>query len=157
MISGVVLAQSADDKRRAAYWAKMERLFQIEERAMAVRPFRRENPVRSENISDREVAEIEAATSNVMPGAIVNIGTVVTGCPCEDGATCTDQVWIVAYRPDKTMGFLLSRIGGRWTIGPVQRWWWEYNDLLSRRGNHFAEQDKLMERFPACTVVTGAT
>ncbi len=151
MTSGVVLAQSAADERWAAYKAKMDRLNNIEKRAYRVLPKRRETPVREENIRDREVEEIQLATANVMPGAIVNIGTVVTGCPCEDGSSCTDQVWIVAYRPEKSTGFLLSKIRGHWTIGPVQRWWWDYQDYFARRDWKSRNWEKLMERFPVCT------
>ena len=43
---------------------------------------------------------------------IVNISGVVEGCPCEDGSTCTDQVWILASRPNQTVGLLLSKVGG---------------------------------------------
>ena len=81
------------------------------------RPVRIDGPLRYENISDIEVREIETATRKVYPGAIVNISGVTTGCPCEDGPTCTDQVWIVAYRPERIKGLMLSRIDGRWGIG----------------------------------------
>jgi hypothetical protein len=128
----------------------MERLWDIEDRAGEVRPYRREEPVREENIRDREVQEIQLATFQVMPGAIVNIGAVVTGCPCEDGPSCSDQVWIVAYRPERSMGFLLSKISGHWTIGPVQKWWWDYQDLLARRGSFSTSWEELLDRFPAC-------
>jgi hypothetical protein len=49
-------------------------------------------------IRSEEVREIQAAAHGVVPGALVNISGVVTGCPCEDGTGWSDQVWIVAYR-----------------------------------------------------------
>jgi len=125
-------------------------LQKVEDRAKEVQPYRREEPVREDNIRDREVEEIKLALADVMPGAIVNIGTVVTGCPCEDGSSCSDQVWTVAHRPGESIGVLLSKINGHWTIGPVQRWWWEYKDLLARREWLTTNWAALMERFPAC-------
>ena len=149
-ISGGAFAQSADDKPRWAPYEQVVQLRKVEDRAKEIRPYRREVPVREENIRDREVEEIRLEMANVMPGAIVNIGTVVTGCPCEDGSSCSAQVWTVAHRPEESAGVLLSKINGHWTIGPVQRWWWEYQELLARREWLTANWATLMERFPAC-------
>ena len=85
------------------------------------RPHRLEGPLRYDNISDIEVREIEKEVREIMPGAIVNISGVTTGCPCEDGPKCTDQVWIVAYRPERSTGLMLSKIDGHWRVGPVQK------------------------------------
>ncbi len=151
MISGVVLAQSANNKPRWAPYEKVVQLREVEDRAEEVQPRRREEPVREDNIRDREVEEIQLVMASVMPGSIVNIGAVVTGCPCEDGSSCSDQVWIVAHRPERSMGVLLSKIRGHWTIGPVQKWWWDYQDLLARREWLTTSWAELMERFPTCT------
>jgi hypothetical protein len=134
IVTGAAFGQTSDDRRRAALRAKYERIFAIEERMRQIQPRRRDTPVRAENIRDGEVREIQLVTSPVLPGAIINISTVVVGCPCEDGATCTDQVWVLAHRPDKTLGLLLSKINNRWTVGPVQRWWLEYEKLQARSG-----------------------
>src|SRR5260370_41413847 len=115
------MGQSSDEQKRAAYRARMERLFAIEKRISQTRPVRREHPPRADNIRDEEVAEIQTDAATVMPGAIVNISTVVTGCPCEGGPSCSDQVWIVAYRPEKTLGVLLSKIENHCHVGVVRR------------------------------------
>ena len=56
-------------------------------------------PRRYSRLSTRAVPSAE------LPGAIVNIGGVVSGCTCEEGASCSDQVWIVAYRSRSERGF----------------------------------------------------
>jgi len=153
VMSSLAFAQSPADEERQARLRKDEREFWIQYRMAKVRPYRREAPLREDNVSDMEIREIQAAAAAIMPGAIVNIGSVVTGCPCEDGPRCTDQVWIVAYRPDRTMGFLLSRLSDHWAIGIVQRWWWDFENLMAQRENSDewrAAEKKLMERFPAC-------
>jgi hypothetical protein len=153
---GVAIAQSQDDKRRAEYRAKMERLFSIEKRERDTRPYRRESPVRVDNIKAEEVQEILTVMTQVRPGSIVNIGTVVSGCPCEDGPSCSDQVWIVAHGSDKSVGLLLSKVDSHWAIGPVQKWWLEREDLEARRKSfssslaYMHAEDALTERFPAC-------
>jgi hypothetical protein len=138
--------------------------FEKENRAFALRPTRRDSPLRYENIGDTEVAEIRRVAANVVPRAIVNISGVVEGCPCEDGPACSEQVWILAYRSDKTVGLLLSRIKDEWTIGPVQQWWLDYEDLQSRAGilgqeAYWEARDMLIEQFPAVckTRATGST
>lgn len=153
---GVAIAQSQEDNRRAAYKARMEKLFSIEQRIAKTRPHRREGPVRTDNIRDEEVQEIQLVLAQVRPGAIVNIGTVVSGCPCEDGSACSDQVWVVAHSPGTSVGLLLSRINAHWMIGPVQHWWLDREDLEARRKNfssalaYLDAEDALTERFPAC-------
>jgi hypothetical protein len=155
---GVALAQSQEDKRRADYRVKMERLFRIEKRAKDTRPYRREIPIRVDNIKDEEVQEILNLMARVRPGAIVNIGTVVLGCPCEDGSSCSDQVWVVAHGSYGSVGLLLSKIDSHWAVGPVQKWWLEREDLEGRRKSfsspfaYFDAVDALTERFPACLV-----
>ena len=119
-------------------------------------PARRLGPLRDTNISDEEVREVEAVVRQTIPGAIVDIEGVVTGCDCGDGPACSEQVWIVAYRPERSRGLQLSRIGGHWTIGPVQQWWLDY-DALNAAARRFptvsayqAALNDMLERFPAC-------
>jgi hypothetical protein len=135
------------------------------------RPVRRDGPLRETNLTDEEVREIQEAARGVVPDAIVNISGVVRGCPCEEGAGCSDRVWIVAYRPGFMKGLQLSRIGGRWGVGRVQQLWLELEDLDSRRQASFAsgmagridrqkfqeerqrlseEEQKLYDKFPVC-------
>lgn len=100
-----------------------------------VRPYCREFSRRENNIRDTEVREIQAVMVRIAPGAIVNLGTVVTGCPCEDGGSCTNQIWAIGYQPGKMSEVLLSEIGGHWTVGPAQKLWWEYLDLKGRQSS----------------------
>jgi len=144
-------ATPAHDQSLSAIFARQARRY-------GTRPVRREGPLRAENISDEEVREIESIGLGLMPGALVNISGVVTGCPCEEGASCSDQVWIVVYRPGESKGVQLSKIGGRWGIGPLQQWWFDYETLSARRPwdsmdsilAFEVELNKLYDRFPIC-------
>jgi hypothetical protein len=154
-------AQTSDEKQAAERTAMSNWRMHLYWRIREIRPARREGPLRSSNIDDREIGEIQAVTTDILPGAIVNIGGVVTGCPCEDGPSCSDQVWIVAYRPDKSMGLLLSNIDRRWQVGPVQEWWLDYENLLSRirllDSQAYAKAEQaLNDRFPVCTAQVAA-
>lgn len=100
---------------------------------------RRDEPLRELNLSDTEVRQIQSIAWRVFPGAILNISGVVSGCPCEEGPSCTDQVWIVAHGHGEALGLELSRIYGRWTVGTVQQYWL---DLAMHR---------LYARYPVCT------
>jgi hypothetical protein len=126
-------------------------------------PRRKDLPPREENITDEEVRAIEAVMAPILPGALVNIGTVVEGCPCQDGPDCSDQVWVVAHRPDRTVGIMLSRIKGRWVIGPLQAWWLEFEPIRppmpqptnGQRSWHAlppytAQQQAVIGAYPAC-------
>lgn len=132
------------------------RLSKLSERIATSHPARRDSPLREANLSDEEVREIQAVAHGVVSDSLVNISGVVTGCPCEEGANCSDQVWIVAYSPMRTKGLQLSKIGGRWAIGPVQQWWLDLENIDSRetsfvsRTAYFAEREKLYARFPVC-------
>lgn len=134
----------------------MEKIFAIEKRIRETRPQRRDSPLREENIRDEEVRQIQATASQVVSKAIINISDVVTGCPCEEGPACTDQVWILAHQSERTTRLQLSKISDHWTIGVVQRWWLEYEKLEARQHTfrpisaYFAAEDALKERFPAC-------
>lgn len=148
----------ADTKRDwySEYMAARERRDAIWKRATALYPGRRDSPLRYLNISDEEVREVQSVAAEVVPRAIVNISGVVTGCPCEDGSECTDQVWIVAYRPEISAGLLLSRISHRWVIGPVQQWWLDYRKLEARERTFLTYEafrrakEEAIDRFPAC-------
>lgn len=128
----------------------------------STRPKRTEAYLRSENITDQEVRELQGIARKVLPDAIVNIGGVTSDCPCEDGPKCTAQVWIVAYDPEETVGLMFSNIDSHWEIGPVQSWWLRRDDLYERqprwgdRDKYFAwleEQEALYAAFPACATV----
>jgi hypothetical protein len=119
------------------------------------RPTRRDGPLRDQNVSDQEIREIEAATRQVVPGAIVNISGVVAGCACEEGADCSAQVWVVPYRPGAPGGLQLSRVSGVWKVGLVQQWWLEYDQLMAQQSRlsvdeRIAREDDLYSRFPVC-------
>lgn len=95
--------------------------------------------------------------------ALVNIGPVVTGCPCEEGPSCTDQVWILATHEDKTVGLQLSKAAGHWGIGLIQKWWLEAEDLSLRKASfhperrYFEAWEALEERFPKCAQTASDT
>lgn len=86
---------------------------------------------RRDNITDEEVREVQRAATAIYPDAIVNISTVTEGCDCQD-EDCSAQLWLVLYRPNRTRGLMLSKIGGHWQIGAVQDWWLRYYDLRER-------------------------
>ncbi len=159
---GVASADTTREAKLAAFRAWAEKLMRLEKRVAETRPRRRDLPVRSNNITDDEVTEIQRVASEVWPGAIVNIATVVVGCPCEDGPSCTDQVWVVGHRPIEMKGLLLSRIDGSWAIGPVQLWWLEYERFQSRRAEFPTEiaywnaKDEFIETFPTCSALAPA-
>jgi hypothetical protein len=129
-------------------------------RAQDVAPAPRDGPLRAQNISDEEVREIQAAMGSRATPDMLSIGAVVTGCPCEDGAGCRDQVWVVVSRPEKSYGLLFSRIDGHWTLGPVQRWWIRRHDLESNRSKfgwqeYLKASDRLNADFPSCGAKLG--
>jgi len=150
----MAFAQTSADKARREALVKRHELYDLEDRAFKVKPQRRDAPIRYLNISDDEAREVQAATFAVIPDSLVNIGTVVTGCPCEDGAECADQVWIVVNRPSSTQGLLLSKISGKWGVGPVQRWWLRFERLQATRFSSYeAREDakeQLLNEFPVC-------
>ena len=128
----------------------------LEMRIYETRPRRRDSPLRWENIRDEGVREIQTAAQGIVPEAIVNISGVVTGCPCEEGPNCSDQVWILATRPGQTLGLQLSKVGGHWVIGLIQNWWFEYEKLTQRESTFHSywdydeAVDELKEAFPQC-------
>lgn len=141
-----------------------EPFWKIRTRVVHTRPVRREGPLRPVNIADEEVREIENATRSIAPNAVVNIGSVITGCPCEEGPECTDQVWVVAYKPEYSRGLMLSRINSTWEVGPLQSWWLKHDEFygvpkgaLSIAARLSGQQQwtylqELFEAFPSCSV-----
>ena len=121
-----------------------------------IEPMRPSGPLRAVNISDLEVREIQAAAATVLPKAIVTIGSVTSGCPCQDGPECTDQVWVIASTAVKTRGLLFSRIDDTWGVGPVQKWWMEYLELdahpehFPKYSEFLAAEAELVDRMPVC-------
>ena len=143
--------RTSEQKHMAERMAGDEKRMKLEWRIQEIRPHRREGPLRSRNIDDKEIREILSVAADILPGAIVNIGGVVSGCPCEDGLSCSAQVWIVAHRAAKTNGLLLSRISNQWQVGPVQQWWLDYEVLRAGRSRPSIEEgDALTDRFPGC-------
>jgi hypothetical protein len=151
---------AADDKALNAR-AERQRMLSV----LRSRPKRVDGPLREENISDREVLEIEAVMAEKFPGSIVNISGVVDGCPCADGVLCDSQVWVVAHQVSRNNGLMLSRIGANWRVGPLQQWWIRYDRirslinkaLASNEADRFErvrdlqeQQNLLQESFPSC-------
>ena len=97
----------------------------------------------------------------VVPGAIVNISGVVTGCSCEEGSACSDQVWVVAHRSGYSQGLELSRVNGHWGVGVVQQWWLNFQELQVVRATSPSTYNQalqnLYDSYPACTDKAGAT
>jgi hypothetical protein len=109
--------------------AKREAIF---ERARELYPRRRDTPLRYLNITDNEVREIQRLASGIHIPELLNISPVVTGCACEEGPDCTEQVSIVGKYGDHSIEIQLSRLRNRWSIGRVQRWWLDYAALKAR-------------------------
>jgi hypothetical protein len=107
----------------ARLYLETKRKYRVLARIERTRPFHRTAPLRKSNLSDDEAREIQSVMSQVYPGALLNISGVVAGCYCEEGRSCSDQVWVVPQDDVKTPGVSLSRIDDRWVIGPIQRWW----------------------------------
>ena len=136
---------------------RWERFYAFEKRIKETHPVRRDTPLRYLNIRDSEVQEIRVAAYEVFPGEMVYISAVVTGCPCEEGSACSDQVWVTTDNKNETFdGILLSKIEEQWKIGPIQRWWLERERLIAKQKqfkDYYAYRDAeeaLILRFPAC-------
>lgn len=87
------------------------------------------NQLRSENISDDEIREIQRVIGRMYPAAIFQIGGVTNGCTCGEHPDCTNQVSIVSDLFDSSVGLTLSKIKRKWMIGTLQEWWLNYNAL----------------------------
>lgn len=82
-----------------------------------------------------------AVVLGIMPGAILNISGVVSGCLCQDGPGCAAQGWVLAHRPEtpgQSKDLEVSDINNRWMIGPVQQW---YLDSEKLQAKHFPTYD----------------
>ena len=124
-------------------------------RALELRPGRRDEPLREINITDNEIREIQQRTRSYLPNSYVNISPVVTGCPCEEGPACTDQVFVLADAGAHTLGLQLSRVNDRWVVGEVQKWWLAYERFLTRddwrdRDEYYEAEYWLTTQFPVC-------
>lgn len=101
LLAGIAASRASEPARPVALQAEAagakEPFWKVRTRVWNTRPQRLEWPLRAENISDAEVRQIQAAVLGLVPGATVNIGGVTLGCPCEDGAGCTEQIWVVAH------------------------------------------------------------
>ena len=150
---------SARYPRAAQMYLRDKRRYRVEVRISQTRPTRRDGPLRKVNLSDDEAREIQSVMSPIYPGVILNISGVVQGCPCEEGTSCSDQVWVVPQNDVKTPGVLLSRISGHWTVGPIQQWWMDRAQLEADRhlnpDQRFEALDSLWEKFPTCAQATG--
>ena len=140
---------------RSAQMEMFRKVFELERRANQLYPRRRDTPLRVLNMTDDEVREVEAIARKHQMPVLMNISPVVTGCPCEEGGSCTEQVYIVSEAGEDAVGLQLSRGKNLWTVGVEQKWWLEYADLLSRQRTmtyrEFMEARtlKLLE-FPMC-------
>jgi len=141
------------------YWqSQRQRYTAIRRRAHELYPERRDTPLRELNISDDEIRELEAIARRFLPRAYVNISPVVTDCPCEEGPTCTAQVYVIATGNGRTRGLQMSRFNDRWNVGMVQQWWIRYEALARpRTGNPYLDsylvekgRNELFEEFPRC-------
>jgi hypothetical protein len=141
------------------YWrAEGYRYIRIERRAKALYPQRRDTPLRDLNISDNEIREVEAIAQKYLPRSLVNISPVVAECPCEEGPTCTAQVYVVATTPTNSRGLQLSRMNDHWVVGMVQQWWHRHDAIVPQNtGNRFLDDylhekavNELYEEFPVC-------
>jgi hypothetical protein len=140
---------------RDAYRAQVVKLMSIEKRANELRPRRRDEPLRYLNISDYEVREIQLMAEKYLPKVLLNISPVVTGCPCEEGPQCTDQVYIVAETAQSSKGLQMSRVRNAWVVGSVQQWWLKHDEFTAQSGKMSYEKresamNELMREFPIC-------
>lgn len=151
-------AERADKQFDYERWrAGVEFRGPILQRAMSMRPGRRDAPMRYLNITAEEVGEIQLEANKYLPRAVVNISPVVTGCPCEEGSKCTDQVHIVATQGEKSFGMQLSRVQNAWRVSAIQKWWWQYEKLRERLPKmDYLDYDlaltELALEYPMCTV-----
>jgi len=158
LLVGVSVAESARPVAsvdRSFTGAELERRWQIEQRAKQLYPRRRDSPLRYQNITDGEVLEIQRLATTISIREIVNISPVVTGCACEEGADCTEQVYILGKFKERIVGMQLSRMKNRWSVGPVQRWWLDYAALQARESQmewreYERVQGRMLLEFPMC-------
>jgi len=154
---------SAEERERLYdamdYWDEQrERYGRIAKRANELQPRRRDTPLRDVNISDDEIREVQVIKEQYLPTDYVNISPVVSDCPCEEGPTCTAQVYVVATLNGKERGLQLSRLNQQWQVGVVQQWWLKFQAVQRQRtGDSFLDYllyqkavNDLYEEFPRC-------
>ena len=151
---GHMEAQSAEEPLSAGERAEL-RQRDARIRSYQIAPKRRDEPLRYLNISDYEVREIQLVAEKYLPKVLLNISPVVTGCPCEEGPQCTDQVYIVAETAQSSKGLQLSRVRNAWVVGAVQQWFLRYDELRSRGDkmgylNFTRARNELYRDFPIC-------
>lgn len=156
LLAASASAQAPRSKAESdTYRAQLHKQMRIDERARELRPQRRDEPLRYLNISDNEIREIQLVAEKYLPKVLLNISPVVTGCPCEEGPQCTDQVYIVAETAQSSKGLQMSRIRNAWVVGNVQQWWMKrdaLNDEFKKVGFE-KYQEKIAELyrdFPTC-------
>jgi hypothetical protein len=156
LFAPAVSAQVTGSSQLREYMRRQNIIMDVIARAREVMPQRRDEPLRDINISDEEVREIQVLVRDVLPRAIVNIGPVVIGCPCEEGRSCSEQVYVQANSAARSMGLLLSRSRHRWSVSEVQKWWLRWNAFEETRDKlDWDERDErawqLVQDFPVCT------
>jgi hypothetical protein len=154
----LVLADAPQQAPRSVpdWRAQRQRMDDIELRAFELRPHRRDTPLRELNITDGEVRELQELAAKHAMTTMLNISPVIAGCPCEEGPLCTDQVYVVAELPGKTVGLEFSRVRNAWVVGTVQKWWLRFAELREKmpkmdfRAWESARYQLLLE-FPTCS------
>jgi len=146
------LAQTATDVQRCEDSEQYRHIVTTE-------PRRPNGPLRQDNITDEEVREVQRAALELYPDSIVSISGVTDGCDCEDGSSCTAQVWLALNREYRTRSLVLSKIDGHWRIGAVQSWQLHYDEHQTSnpgfgRGpkqlEWQQENQRLLDNFPTC-------
>lgn len=150
--TGNPTARTAEPRNQRESWI---RAMELQARARELYPRRRDTPLRYANMTDEEVREVQAIASKYRMSEFVNISPVVTGCSCEEGGGCTEQVYITSNLGERTKGLQLSRHKNLWVVGAVQKWWLEYEALLARESSmNFREfwvaRDLKLLEFPMC-------
>ena len=150
-------AGPANSGRRFKIDPQLEiKLMELEGHARYLFPRRRDAPLRALNMTGEEVREVELIARKYDMPELVNISPVVTGCPCEEGGSCTEQVYITSRVNDSMVSLQLSRRKNLWTVGPVQKWWLEYAALKERENDmpwtDFQDaRAQLLLSLPMCT------
>jgi hypothetical protein len=162
LLACIVVATSVGAREKASRPADREQytrdlnfMWDVMRRAHVKAPKRRDEPLRELNLTDEEIREIQAATKNYLPAAYLNISPVVTGCACEDGPDCKEQVYVLADAGASAKGLQLSRIKNAWTVSALQQWWVNYGRLEARRKQmEWIEYERalisLAHEFPMC-------
>jgi hypothetical protein len=152
------LLGSPESQAITARWRNWQHERELDRRIFGSAPtlsYRASAPLRKININDEEVRQIEAVVHELIPGAIVLISGVAQGCPCEDGAGCSAQVWTAIDRSERIRSLELSDINDHWVIGPVQRWFLESTQLERSKFPTYAEytaaRATLNNLYPTCS------